>query len=359
VARVDVDDVTVLTHPAAERALALDPLSTVLWAAFDGSTSLEALADDLVDSVGMAPDAAAEQLDGMCRWLGWHGFLAEPHVPEALRNDWFPTLDDDACPAQKMGLADAALIDLDIGPRRIRVGATDPDVLAAVRSAHAGRLVPADPTDEREIICANIGRPVGNRRPRHRVVDHWGNLLYGGRQREVATAALIRIVDDRVAQQAGGVWLATPVLERDGRVVVVHRGLDGLLEAAMPRLEREGIRRYESPFARIEVDGDRAELVVAPPSGGSDALRPLRTEDEPGPGVTPGGRYPMAALLVGPSDLPRYELVRVVSQVAVRWDQPHLDAADALTRRVPVAHLADDPSAPAAARSFGRAFDAA
>ena len=314
VASVEVDDVTVLTHPAAETALALDPLSSVLWAAFDGSTSLAALADDLAASVGLAPEAATAQLEELCRSLGWHGFLVEPRVPEALRTDWFPFLEPDACPSRKMGLVDAALVDLDLGPRRIRVGATADDVVTAVRAAHAERIVPADPDDEREIICANIGVAVGNRRPRHRVVDHWGNLLYGGHRREVAAAALVRLVDDRLAQLDGRPWLATPVLERDGRVIVVHRGLDGLLEQAMPRLEREGIRRYESPFARIEVAGGRAELVVVEPSVSVAGLAAEPAGTEPGPGVTPAGRYPVAALVVGPPDLPRHEVVRAVSR---------------------------------------------
>ena len=123
VASVEVDDVTVLTHPAAETALALDPLSSVLWAVFDGSTSLAALADDLAASVGLAPEAATAQLEELCRSLGWHGFLVEPRVPEALRTDWFPFLEPDACPSED-GPRRRRPRRPRPRPRRIRVGAT-------------------------------------------------------------------------------------------------------------------------------------------------------------------------------------------------------------------------------------------
>jgi hypothetical protein len=353
VAEVAIDDVVVLTHPLAERALALEPLSTVLWRSFDGRTPLQALADDLVDSVGLTPDDARTQLDGMCRWLGWRGFLAEPHVPEALRHDWFPALDDDACPAQKMGLAAATLLDVDLGDRTVRVGATDERIVAELRAAYAERVVAPDADAGREIVCANLGTPQGPRRPRHRVVDHWGNLLHTGRSRTVAATALVRLLDDRIAQSDGGTWLRTPVLLHDGRAVVVHRGLEGGLDRAMPRLERDGYRLYESPYALV--DASAAELVVAPPSAvlGVDDAADAERE------LTASGRYPIVALALGSNDLPRYEAVRGLSQTATVWDQAHLDAVDALTRRVAVAGVDGDPSATAVARSFERAFDRA
>jgi hypothetical protein len=357
VAQVAVDDVVVLTHPGAEVALALDPLSTVLWSSFDGRTTLGALADDLVASAGLAPDEAATQLDGMCRWLGWRGFLVEPHVPEARREDWFPALGPDDCPSQKMGLADASLIDLDLGDRRIRLGSTAPDVVDELRVRFADRLVPADAEEEREIICANIGTPTGARRPRHRVVDHWGNLLYTGRRRAVAATALVRIVDDRLAESEGGVWLRTPVLLRDGRAVLVHRAFSGVVERALPRLEREGLRLYESPDVRIDpTDGT---IVVGEPSarigGGVDDGSGDIDSDEAG--ITPGGRYPIHAWVTNTEDVPRFEAVRAWSQTAVRWDQPHLDAVEVISRSVTARLLGDDLSASAAARALGRAFD--
>ena len=297
VAEVVVDDIVVLTHPHAEAAVALDPVSSVLWASFDGATSIGMLAEDLAAGGGISADDAHLQIDGMVRWLGWRGFLVEPHVWEARRVDSFPLLASDDCPAKKMGLVAADLIDLEVGSCSIRVGATDPEIVAWLGSTFSGQVVPADPSDEREIICANVGQPQGSVRPRFRVIDHEGRLVFQSRDRSEVAVSLARYVEDRLRQAEGpdaeghhaegpaDVWFRTAALVADGSAVLLHRDHVRFVEPALPRLEREGVRLYESPY--LQLDAETAHLVVPESTLEFEGTRP----------PTSPGRIPLAALV--------------------------------------------------------------
>jgi hypothetical protein len=335
VAEVFVDGMAVITHPHAEAALALDPVSSVLWQAFDGETPLGELAADLADSLAIPAEEADRQVEGMVRWLGWRGFLVEPYVYEALRHDAFPVLTSDDCPAKKMGLVDADLIDLEIGSSLIRVGATDPEIVDWLAARFAVHAVAPDAADEREIVCANVGVAQGSVRPRHRVIDHAGRLVYQSRERDAVAVALARYVEDRLDQADHPVagWFRTPMLVGDGRAALVHREHVRFVEPALPRLEREGIRLYESPY--VLLDAGSTSVVV--PESTADFLG-ARPE-------TPPGRLALQATLGADADLPAYESVRAFSELAVRWDQTNLERTRDLVEAVPMG--AFDPEAPA------------
>lgn len=235
---------------------------------------------------------------------------------------------------------------LDTGAAPVRVASNDPTVVAWIRDAYAARVLPAgDPTAlaGTEMIVANFGAPAKNRRSRHRLLDHFGNLWFATFERDEAADALARAVTDRIDAATGGTWLRLPVLVPAGdhpsdRAVLLHPWLGQSLDRLLPLLRRAGVAVHPSPQVHLDARAGVIRLGPAPRWPGA----------VPGPAAAPTGRTgptgPTTSIdvraLVGVWDgIGRPEVVQWFLHAATSWDQTALDAMATLTDRVPYARV--------------------
>lgn len=232
---------------------------------------------------------------------------------------------------------------LDTGAAPVRVASNDPTVVAWIRDVFAARVLPVDDPSAlagTEMIVANFGAPAKNRRSRHRLLDHFGNLWFATFERDEAADALARAVTDRIDAAGGGTWLRLPVLvpaddHPPGRAVLLHPWLGQSLDRLLPLLRRAGIAVHPSP--QVHLDTDHGVIRLGPAPRWS-AAAPGAAAATTGPtGATTV--IDVGALVGVWEGIGRPEVVQWFLHAATTWDQTALDAMATLTDRVPYARV--------------------
>lgn len=292
VATVVVDGEAVLACEGSPVPIRLDPVTTVIWGALDGTVSVGEMAADLVDAVGVEPAFAASCVEQLVRLLAAVGMLEEPASPRAKHDRWFGPVER-SCAGARLAIDEVEVVSLRFGTEGFRMGSNDEDVVHEVREqfvAHLGEGV----GDESELFVARIQTEATSPRTprrRHLLLDHEGTVVYSALDRGTMLSVVERTVHDWLAASESGAWYRLPALRIDDSFVLVHPSLETALHAALPTLRRRGAELHPSPFIRLD----------SPPG-------------------------PITALVGEVDSPPRAELVRGFSMAARHADQGHLDA---------------------------------
>jgi predicted ATPase len=73
---VELDGETVIYDDSNGSIHLLDPIATVVWSVFDGTSSLEEIAADLTEAFGADPEQVRSDVVSLVRNLGHSGLLA-------------------------------------------------------------------------------------------------------------------------------------------------------------------------------------------------------------------------------------------------------------------------------------------
>jgi len=241
---------------------------------------------------------------------------------------------------------------LDLGDQLLRLASTDAAVVDWLAGPFSRQLAAADDPrlDEPvELVVANLGTPAPNRRARHRLLDHYGNLWFGTFDPTESADALARVAQDRLDAAAGGIWFRVPVLvpvdadtSEPVPALVLHPWLSLSVDRLLPGLRRAGVAIHPSPLVRYDpVEGTLAvaasprvppgHLDGLPDEGPAGSARSLPTADA-------CVLAPVALVAVW-DDVDRAQVVELFGGGANRWDQAHLDGVADLAGRTPYARL--------------------
>ena len=338
VVEVDVVGHLIIAHATSPRVVRLDPINALLWRSFAPGVSVQDLADDLVDALGVDPDAAREMLTSIVTDLARAGFLMEPADLPSVRRPRFWPVDPESGPGRRLGLdrmgPENSFV-IDLGPALLRPAATDLEVAVWLRERFADAVVPrGDPRtdDEIEMMIGVTGVPAANRRPRRRSTDHYGNVWFSTFDRAEHADALARGLRDRLDAAQGGTWLRLAALVADvptvpgvpTPAVLIHPWGLPSLERLLAGLEHACVRVHPSPLLRYDPTSGLIDVAPSP--------RFPTTAD-----ITERGHLQPVALAGAAADdqiIPA-ELVERFGHAALHFDLPHLDAVARLVTSTP------------------------
>ena len=341
----EVDGNLIIAHPRSLRVVRFDPINALLWRSFGPGVTVQDLADDLVDGLGVDPQAALDTLTFIVTDLARAGFLTEPDDPPSVRTQhWWP-IDPTSEQGKRLGierLGPEHSFVIDTGGGLVRTSSTDLEIVEWLRHRFADVLVAADDprTDgEIETLRGVTGLPAANRRPRHRSTDHYGNVWFTTFDLAEHAESLARALHARLEEAEGGTWLRLAALvaagssnkpgERSDRAepvpaVLVHPWGLPTLERLLPGLRRAGVEAHAAPMLRYDPGTGRIDVAASPRFPTADehlsatrlepvALVGARTEDDLGPA----------------------EVVERFGHAARRFDQVHLEAVAHLVAACP------------------------
>lgn len=78
---VEADGEAVVLDEGADRLHLLNPTAALLWACFDGVSSLDEIAADIAEELGASPDVVLSDAVAVTRDLGEKGLLANVDAP--------------------------------------------------------------------------------------------------------------------------------------------------------------------------------------------------------------------------------------------------------------------------------------
>ena len=326
----EVDGNLLIAHPRSMRVVRFDPINALLWRSFGPGVTVQELAEDLVDALGVDPDAALETLTFIVTDLARAGFLTEPDDPPSVRTQrWWP-IDPTSDQGKRLGLdrlgPDHSFV-LETGAGLLRASVSDLEIAAWLRQRFADLVLPPDDprtTDEIETLRGVTGLPAANRRPRHRSTDHYGNVWFSTFDRAEHAESLARNVQARLDAAAGGTWLrlaalvpadAPPDPTRPVPAVLLHPWGLPTLERLVPGLRRAGVLVHAAPMVRYAASTGLIDVAASPRFPTADGL------------LAPGTLEPVA--LAGArtdDDLHPAEVAELFGHAARHFDQVHLDA---------------------------------
>lgn len=273
ICRVSARDGTVIGGAPVGRLLALDEVSTIVWDALDGTTTVAELAEDLAAATGASFEEHLEQISWLVKALRTDGFLEDSTLPESQHLTGCPMLPPGSCRGKRIGIGRMIFAELEADGGRVAVGSTVPapiDLLAEHLPVQRW-LTPTTPPNAWYYLRVSPG--YGQAARLQQLFGTEGDLLYAGFSVEEAVDACVRSVAGRLQSFASGGWLEGPALLADDAVVLVHPSMAGtVFHRIRPELEKTGITMV--PSGVLEVDG--LSVRAAQLGTGSAPTWPLR-----------------------------------------------------------------------------------
>lgn len=304
IAEVEIDGRLVVGHEKIGRLLALDAVSSQLWRWFDGTVTLEELADDLAGATVLDLDTARIVLVRLAQALANDGFLFEPGMGEPEHRRSHPWLSPDSCVGRRIGLGRAEFAQVGGRSNWFRIGSTLPGVIGPLTAGL--ELVPVDRRFLETIVLRGTRSRTGAPRLQQ-IFSTKGELLHACQDDVVAVDAFQRTVSARIELREGGAWVEGLVLVRNGGAVLIDRTYTRLVVDMRTELHRRGIDWAPSGILRL--DGTTVTAVANRVDGATEIP------------------YDVRAFVVPPRvrDDPAHELIAVL-ELARGWNQEHLTA---------------------------------
>lgn len=345
VLRRDVGDECVVWAPSAAEPVVLDPVARLMLEVIDGQASVDELALDVHEEVGVPFDTARRQVERVVALLERAGLLASSPAGDTAedaiaRRDVFSALST-PCSENASRLGTVNLV-LQFPDHRIRVACDSRRGARRLRAALAEHHV-GDGADDAPLGFV-LTAPQALQR-NHTLTDRAGLVLSEGRGLDAGLHALASHLTALLAPEPGTVrFRARALVRRDGRAIVClhpHLLFPTMKERVLVRLGLSVIDRLA-----LDIEPETGRLTFP------DVPWPDLARLAPGAGHagTGGARTPAAIVVAAPAGSPMPSEGAVAAALASNGlHGSPTDVLDAATR---LAHGAVVKTAPPEARAL-------